>query len=139
MVSVLLDTNVLLDFFEAPRPEHETSRKLLATLQENGVTAYVAGTSLKDVYYIVSRRLNEPAARKAVTSILDTMSIVPIDNVCCRLALNNGEPDFEDGIIRAAAEIAQVDYLISRDARAFAGSRVPHISPADALRELQRH
>ena len=139
MENIALDTNVVLDFLSTTRPQHGTAIALMQICQSSGVNLYVAATSLKDIYYILARSDGEPAARAAVRSILDTMIILPVDDTCCRLALNNGEPDFEDGIIRAAAEIAQVDYLISRDARAFAGSRVPHISPADALRELQRH
>jgi len=138
MDSVLIDTNVLLDFFEVPRPEHKTSTILFAELVNSNVTIHVAATSLKDVYYILSRRLDEPTARKAVTSILSMAILLPVDNTCCLRALSCGEPDFEDGIIRVAAEIAGVDYLISRDARAFVGCLVPRLSPADAVRELGR-
>jgi predicted nucleic acid-binding protein len=132
----MLDTNVLLDFFETPRPEHATSLALVDALKANGATMCLAATSLKDVYYVLTRRSSEPAARRAVESLLATMEILPVDETCCHRAVTSTEPDFEDGIIRAAAELAQVDYLVSRDARAFVGSRVPRLSPAVAVKEL---
>jgi len=136
MDRVVLDTNVLLDYFETPRPEHATATALVAGLTAGRVTMCAAATSLKDVYYIVARRLGEPAARRAVEAVLATMTILPIDDACCHAALAGTEPDVEDGLIRAAAEAAGADFLISRDAAAFAGSRVPRISPTVALAEL---
>jgi len=137
MDSVLLDTNVLLDFYETPRPEHSTSAALLEALAVHGVVICAAATSLKDLYYIVARRLDEPSARRAAESVMATMVVLPVDAECCRQALASTEPDFEDAIIRAAAETARVDFIISRDAKAFVGSRVPRLSPADALAELR--
>jgi len=136
MASVVLDTNVLLDFFETPRAEHGTSVVLMDALMKSGWTIAAVATSLKDVYYILSRRLNRTAADNAVESVLTTMTILPVDFDCCRQASTSTEPDFEDGIIRAAAEIAQVDYLITRDTSVFIGSRVPPLSPADAIRVI---
>uniref|UniRef100_S0DGL8 PIN domain-containing protein n=1 Tax=termite gut metagenome TaxID=433724 RepID=S0DGL8_9ZZZZ len=64
--------------------------------------------------------------------------VLLVNAACCRHALNGTEPDFEDGIVRAVVEISRVDYLVSRDQRAFTGSLIPHISPVDALHELRR-
>ena len=44
-------------------------------------------------------------------------------------ALASNEPDFEDGMIRAAAEQASANFILSRDAKAFANSTVPRIEP----------
>jgi len=136
MARVLLDTNSLLDFLSTARPEHDLAVRLVRRLQDCHVAAFAVATSLKDVYYILGRSDGEPAARRAVESILATMIVLPVDESCCRAALASSEPDFEDGLIRAAAEAARVDFIISRDARAFVGSRVPRLSPADALVEL---
>ena len=43
------------------------------------------------------------------------------------------EPDFEDGCIRATAERAQVDFLITRDQSAYARSWVKTYSARDFL------
>ena len=136
MDRVLLDTNVLLDFFSTTRSDHDVVVALLVRMRAAKVSIAVAATSLKDTYYVLSRSDGEPVARQAVTSAMATMDILPIDAECCRTALAGTEPDFEDGLIRTAAETAELDYIISRDTRAFTGSRVPRLTPADALREL---
>lgn len=43
------------------------------------------------------------------------------------------EPDFEDGIIRACAEAAGADFIISRDERAFARSPIKRLSAQEYI------
>jgi len=135
-IRVVLDTNVLLDFLNITRPEHDLAVALLGVLRRRGVDTCAVATSLKDIYYVLGRSDGKQVARAAVDSVLKTMMILPVDFDCCKRAGASTEPDFEDGIIRAAAEIAQADYLITRDTSAFEGSRVPQISPATAIKVI---
>ncbi len=135
-INVVLDTNVIIDLLDEERPEHGTAGVLIDRILAADGALRLAATSLKDLYYVLSRCGGEPLARRAVEAVMATMTILPVDDECCHRALRGSEPDFEDGLVRAAAEIARADYLVTRDRRAFAGSRVPRISPADLLREL---
>lgn len=45
-----------------------------------------------------------------------------LDVEICSIALEPDEPDYEDGCIRAIAESAQIDFIITRDEAAFARS-----------------
>jgi len=136
VIRVVLDTNVILDFLNITRLEHNQAVTLLDVLRRRGVNICAAATSLKDIYYILGRSDGKPIAKKAVESVLATMTILPVDFDCCQCASTSTEPDFEDGIIRAAAEIAQTDYLITRDTSVFIGARVPRLSPTDAIRVI---
>lgn len=49
-----------------------------------------------------------------------------------------GEPDFEDGLVRAAAELNDVDFILTRDARAFKRSRVRAVTCAEYLEIFAR-
>ena len=138
MDSALLDTNVILDFFVDTRPEHATGDALFRQMAAARTTMCVAATSLKDVYYVLSRTDSEATARRAVTAIMASMTILPVDAGCCRRALSLGEPDFEDAIVRAAAELAKVDCIVTDDRKAFKGSLIPSLSPGDALVHLNR-
>ena len=46
-------------------------------------------------------------------------ALLDADDALCRLAADSNEPDFEDAIIRASAEDARVDFILTRDAQAF--------------------
>ena len=97
---------------------------------------YVSALSLKDVYYILTKYADEPAARAFILAVMDLFEVVPVDMGLCRIAAQSDEPDFEDGLIRACAEHADVDYIISRDERAFAKSPIKRFSPQEYLDEF---
>ena len=67
--------------------------------------------------------------KKAIPKALVWTS--PAARALCRQAADSDEPDFEDGLVRACAENARVDFIVTRDVTAFARSKVRSIAPAD--------
>ena len=53
--------------------------------------------------------------------------LVDLTGLLVYSALDSNEADYEDGLIRAAAEALQVDAVVSYDKKAFKGSYIPRI------------
>ncbi len=94
----------------------------------------VAVGSLKDAYYILCRQYGEPCARTSIEKLTELLVIAPTSAEECELSLHGNEPDFEDGLIRACAELNDVDFILTRDARAFARSKVRAVTCAEYLK-----
>ena len=124
----LADTNIILDAAMPERPDHAYALMLLDEVAYGELNLAVAATSLKDVYYVLSKYSDEPSARQYVNSMMDAFEILSVDSAICRAASANNEPDFEDGIVRACAEMASVDLIITRDKSAFERSTVRSMS-----------
>ena len=123
---VLLDTNVMLDLALA-RPEgFDAAATIAEAVAYEEVVAYVCATSLKDLYYILSKAMGEKDARTYIKAVMDDFIICSVDYALCRQAADSDEPDFED-----CAENARVDFIVTRDVTAFARSKVRSIAPAD--------
>lgn len=133
MYKLLLDTNFLLDFVDATRPESESAVRLFTILVRGEHKGCVATSSLKDFYYIARKRGGDQEARDWIRIFMRAFDIEDLDIEVCAVALESNEPDFEDGCIRAIAELAQVDFIITRDADAFARSWVKSYSAARFL------
>lgn len=126
MARVLLDTNVILDFLSASRPEHATATNLLEALFEEGYEVLVPAGSLKDAYYILCRKYRDEAiVRERIRGFSAIVGLGELTREVVDLALSSDEPDFEAGIARATAELGGAEAVISRDVRAFAHSIVP--------------
>ena len=136
---LFLDTNVLLDSMLRNRPGFAAARRLTQEAAAGTALCSVSASSLSDAYYVSRRTLAEEQRRAWLAFFLDTCEVVAPDAEACRQALASDEPDFEDGLVRALAERAGADYIISRDARAFERSSVPRVSAAEflALAEAQ--
>jgi hypothetical protein len=61
------------------------------------------------------------------------LQVAPVDAETCTKALGSDEPDFEHGIIRACAELNDVDFIVTRDKDAFAHSKVRSVTAAQYL------
>ena len=134
---VLFDTNVLLDALDENCPESQEACLALKNCNGGGDLGLVAAGSLKDVYYVLCKRYGEASARKAVELLLDLLVVLPGGEEECLLALKSNEPDFEDGQVRAAAELNDVLIILTRDAGAFRYSMVRTMTCAQYM-ELVR-
>ncbi|WP_273383396.1 hypothetical protein [Enorma phocaeensis] len=56
----------------------------------------------------------------------------------CELSVRSGESDFEDGLVRACAELNDVDFILTRDERAFRTSRARTLTCGEYLGLLPR-
>lgn len=124
MSKVMLDTNILLDYILPDRPESEYARLLMKDIAQQKHRGFVSVSSLKDLYYLAVKSIGEQAARDWVCIFMRLCDIEELDVEVCAIAAESDEPDFEDGCIRATAERAQVDFLITRDRSAYARSWV---------------
>jgi len=135
---VFLDTNVLLDIFDADRPGHDDAVRLVeASSGRGGFRMISAISSFKDVYYVLTRLYkDEPCARRVVAGLMDIVAPVDMLGDYGAEAIKVDEPDFEDALIRVCAEHEGSDVIVTRDAKAFAGSAVPALSAGELLDAL---
>lgn len=130
---VLIDTNIILDAAMSERLGWGAATMLLDEVAYGRVDAYVASSSLKDVYCVLAKYSDEPTAREYIEAAMDAFTLVPVDEEVCRAAVKANEPDFEDGIIRACAERENVSFIISRDEAAFKASAIKRLSAQEYL------
>ncbi|MBQ2680515.1 MAG: PIN domain-containing protein [Eggerthellaceae bacterium] len=133
MNRLLLDTNILLDCVDPSRAFHGDAMRLMAWCNGGGDMGIASSHSLNDAYYIMSRRYDEPSAREAVRVLAELVVIGPIGAEETLLAIDSNEPDFEDGLIRSCAELNDVDFIVSRDEKAFQKAKIRRVTAAEYL------
>ncbi len=130
---LLLDTNVLLDAVVAGRPESDEACRVLELCNGGGDMGFACALSLKDVYFVLERYYDEPRARRAVELLSHLVVVAPVGAEECDLSLRGNEPDFENGLVRACAELNDIDFILTRDASAFERSKVRSVTCAHYL------
>lgn len=127
----LLDTDTLLDACMRDRPDWAYVDLLLDDIASGKLDGYIAATSLKDACRTLAENVGEHAARELALASVDAFTVIEVNAALCRLVANSDEPRFEDGITRACAESAGVDFIISRNKKAFLKSPVKRLSVRD--------
>lgn len=130
---LLLDTNYLIDYADETRPDSASTIALFRAIVKGKFDAVISAASLKDAYYLLAKHLGEQAARDWVRVFIRALSVEPLDVEACAIALESNEPDFEDGCVRAIAERDNVDFIITRDKKAFARSWIKAYSAKEFL------
>lgn len=127
MDKVVVDTNVVLDYLSASRPCHFEAVDLFCEALETGdFEAYVLAGSLKDVYYIMCRAYKNPTlVKQRLNNFRKFVRVYDLTSEVLDAAFASDEPDLEDAIVRASAELMSARAIITRDAKAFKSSTVP--------------
>ena len=137
MKSFLFDTNALVYWVNSNSEYHQAIRELINRAIESDAILYALTSSLSDTYYTLhSKYTTEEIARNSIQLIAETFDLVDLTGLFVWESIRSNEPDYEDGLIRAAAEALQVDAIISYDKKAFRNSPIPKLTAQEACENL---
>jgi len=114
-MKIVVDTNIILDFFLSREPYVSDARKLFSLICQEKADAYITANSITDVYYVTSKKLNETAAREAIKHLLKMIDVISVDGEDCTEALSLPIGDFEDALVVVCADKKSIDYIITND------------------------
>ena len=130
---LLLDTNVLIDYFGKREPFYDDCKTLLIMQAVKDVELWSSSKSYTDVFYALRRAVPSDQLQKAFAASFERIRPCAIDAEMLRIAALREWDDFEDCLVAVCAERVQADYLVTRDKSGFARSKVPTIEPAEFL------
>lgn len=137
MSRVLLDTNVILDALLNRKGLCEASKEVLKISAEMRLTAYIAVSSLKDIYYISHRAgLDKRQAKNVIGILTGTYFMLDQNSKDVYQALLSDTLDLEDAILEESAIRNEIDYIITRNIKDFKNDRIKAITPEQVLETI---
>jgi len=131
---VLLDTNIILDALQERQPFDAAAKKILLLSQSGEIKCCFTANAATDIFYIYSKARDVNAARSALNYLLTSYDAISVSHEDCIKSLSLPIDDFEDALVVACAERANVDCIITRDEEFLQNkSYVPIISPKELL------
>ena len=138
MKHVFLDTNILVDFVLADRPDHKYAELIMRCIQTGRLCAYTSAQSLLDLSYIISKgnkaRISEIG--KIVQQFSNTLIVCDTLKHHVSMAANHYCDDFEDAVLAATALDAYCDLIVTNDATFDDPFGLPIVSPDEFCREF---
>lgn len=136
-LTLLIDTNVLLDVVLERKPWVEDATALLDAVAKGQAAGYVASHAIPTVYYVVARERDRAAAATATSDLLQLLTVVPLDNAGFQRALGLGLRDFEDGAQAAACLQVGADRLVTRNTKDYGEAPVTLCTAGEAVALLR--
>ena len=133
-MTVLLDTNVLLDFILKRAPFFDDSRIILIAIANKRINAVISAQAISDMFYILRKTYTNKERRDILLWLTELIDIIEIDKNTVITALKDDTfPDFEDYIQTLCAEKVDAKLIISRNIKDFQNSNIKCISPRDLI------
>ena len=140
MADIILDTNIILDYLSPTREKHFNAVDVLEQVLESDVyEPVILAASIKDAYYILCRQYGqrrEELVRDRLDSFRQIVTVAELTSDVLDRAFASDEPDLEDGIVRATAELRGAAAIITRDADAYVASPVPSMTAREFLQRM---
>lgn len=136
-MNLLLDTNVLIDYLGRKEPFFPSAQKVVIAGFFGDARLWTPSRSVVDAFYVLSRYVDSARLQAAIRKALTVIEPVDLTGASLGRSVRLGWDDLEDCLIALAAERVGADYLITRDAKGFARSTVPAVSP-DAWLNIMR-
>ena len=131
-MKVLIDTNIILDVLCQRPGLFEDSTEIFKLCEVGKVSGIVSALSVPNLVYIMRKELDA----EKIQEILDRLSLIfyiadlKADDL--RKAADINFKDYEDAVQSACAVRMRADYIITRNVKDFAGSRVA-LKPSEFL------
>lgn len=133
-MTVLLDTNIIMDALQERQPFDIAAKKILLLGQSGKIDCCFTANAATDIFFLYSKARNIKEANAALSFLLNTYKVVPITQSDCLKALALPNEDFEDSLVEVCAKSINADYIVSRDEEfAKVASEVKVIKPDELL------
>lgn len=137
MDNVLIDTDVILDFFFDRQPFSEYAAKVLVLCELKTIEGFVSPVIVSNVYYLLRKTAGHAKVIEKLNQLLTIIDVINMDKDVVQLALNSKFNDFEDALQNyAALKHGAIDVILTRNIKDFKNSELGIFSPEDYLKAL---
>ncbi len=130
MKSVLLDTDIILDFFFDRKPFSEHSAQILSLCESKEIKGYVTSVIISNVYYLLRQTASHDKVIEKLTQLITLTEVLTTSKEIIIQALNSKFKDFEDALQNYSAEVSEnIDVVITRNTKDYKNSNLSIMTP----------
>ena len=134
-MEVLIDTNIILDWFLKREPFYDIAKTLLNKCWFSSIKSYLTIHSVCDLFYVINNNFCTEEKKKLLQLLLNRNEIISESKIdIAQFIKNEYFTDLEDALQMQCAANYKLDYIITRNIKDFEHSSVPVIEPADFLK-----
>jgi predicted nucleic acid-binding protein len=128
---LLLDTNVLIDYFASREPYVQDALRLRIMQEFGDVELWASIQSFADIAYVLRNETDTRKLQDAFLASLDFLRVCALDQDDLKMACREQWVDFEDCLIEQCSRKVKAEFLLTRDSRGFSQSTATTLSPAE--------
>lgn len=138
MDKVLIDTDVILDFFFDRKPFSEEASRILSLCEKGEVKGFVTSIMLSNVYYLLRKTANHEKVIENLKMLMNIIDFTTPNKNTVIEALNSEFKDFEDALQNfSALNEKEIKVIITRNTKDYKSSTLSIMTPESYLKSVK--
>lgn len=135
MNKILIDTDVILDFFFDRKPFSDDATKILMLCEKKVISGFVTPVIISNLYYLLRKTAKHEKVIENLKMLINIIDIATINKETIIEALNSEFKDFEDAIQNFSAQYdKEIKVIVTRNIKDFKVSSMSVMTPETYLR-----
>lgn len=141
MPNILIDTDVILDFFYDRKPFSDDAALILSLCESNAINGSITPVFCSNLYYLLRKSSSHEKVIEKLSQLLTFIGVLQMDKEVVLDALGSKFKDFEDALQNFTAyRSKEIEVIVTRNVKDFAKSKLAVMTPTDFLKVLEtRH
>jgi predicted nucleic acid-binding protein len=139
MNKILIDSDVILDFFFDRLPFSESASEILMLCEKNEISGYVTPVIISNLYYLLRKNSKHEKVIDHLRKLLSILETATMNKQIVLNALNSNFIDFEDALQNYTAEFQnEIQVIVTRNTKDFKTSRLSVMAPETYLKSIKK-
>ncbi len=130
-MKVLLDTNVLIDYYAHREPYFQDAKRLRIMQEFGDAELWAFIQSFSDIAYILRNEAGSKELQTAFLASLSFLHVCSLDQNDLKLACQASWNDFEDCLVEQCSQKLKAEFILTRDKEGFSKSDATVLSPSE--------
>ncbi len=137
MKRILIDTDVILDFFFDRQPFSEFAVKIFSLCESKQIQGFVTPVIYSNTYYILRQTAKHDKVIEKLTQLLSITDVLLMDRNVVHQALISKFKDFEDALQNfSAINDGTIDVIVTRNIKDFKKSEIGVLTPESFVKTI---
>ena len=137
MENVLIDTDVILDFFFDRKPFSDDASQILNLCEKGLVKGFVTSVIISNIYYLLRKTANHRNVIDSLKILMNFIDICNTDKDTILSAMSSDFKDFEDALQNFSSQNdSRISIIITRNTKDFKLSELSVMTPELFLKTL---
>ena len=134
MDKILIDTDVILDFFFDRHPFSEFASTIISWSEKKKVEGFVTPVICSNVYYLLRQTAKHEKVIEKLSHLLTIVDVIQMDKKVLISALTSDFNDFEDALQNfAAIQQGDINVILTRNIKDFRKSKIGVMTPENYI------
>lgn len=138
MEKVLIDSDVILDFFFDRKPFSDDASQLLILCENGQISGFVTAIMLSNIHYLLRKTAKNEKVVEKLKMLLKIIDVITTDRKAIEDALNSEFRDFEDALQNFSAQNTnEIKVIVTRNTKDYKTSKLSIMNPETYLKAIQ--